>query len=109
MYQNITHVLGIIIFDYFEPCSCYKHNMLDFGGFGVVDDPCDVGALSIHLAPPTLSLFNMAKVLLSIFLKKQEENLKISLQIHSLGACKRLQKQRQEITLNLQITPIVMK
>jgi len=109
MYQNINHVLGIIVFDHFVPCSCYKHNMLDFRGFGVVDGPCDVGALSIHLAPPTLSLFNMAKVLLSIFLKNQQEKLKISPHIHSIGACKRLQKQRQERTLNLQITPIVMK
>jgi hypothetical protein len=83
--------------------------MLDFGGFGVLDDPCDVGALSIHLAPPTLSLFNMAKVPLSFFWKNQQEKLKISLHTHSLGACKRLQKQRQERTLNLQITPIVMK
>jgi hypothetical protein len=48
--------------------------MLNFGGFGVVDDPCDVGALSIHLAPPTLSLFNLAKVPFSIFLKNQQEN-----------------------------------
>lgn len=75
--------------------------MLNFGSFGVVDDPCDVGALLIRLAPPTLSLFNLAKVPFSIFLKNQQENLKISLHIHSLGACKRLQKQRQEITLNL--------
>ncbi len=74
MYQNITHVLGIIVFDHSVPCSCYKHNMLNFGGFGVVDDPCDVGALSIHLAPPTLSLFNLAKVPFSIFLKNQQEN-----------------------------------
>jgi hypothetical protein len=83
--------------------------MLGFGGFGVVDDPCDVGALSIHLAPPTLSLFNMAKVPLSNFLKNLQEILKVSLHIYSLGACKRLQKQRQERTLNLRITPIMKK
>ncbi len=91
----MTDVLGIIVFDHSISYLCYEHNMFDFGGFGVLDDPCDVDFIVDDL--------------LSFFLKNQQEILKISLHIHSLGACKRLQKQRQEITLNLQITPIVMK